>query len=85
MACIGEAADAARVRPRLSLGLHLDLGEWLYRGDRWECTYLRVQLDDEGAVRTETARQLAAFRRLVGCDPTHLDSHQHVHREEPAR
>ena len=30
-------------------------------------------------------RQLADFRRLVGGDPTHLDSHQHVHREEPLR
>src|SRR5207248_5177743 len=25
------------------------------------------------------------FRRLVGRDPTHLDSHQHVHRDEPIR
>jgi len=31
------------------------------------------------------ARQLATFRRLVRQPPTHLDSHQHVHREEPAR
>jgi predicted glycoside hydrolase/deacetylase ChbG (UPF0249 family) len=31
------------------------------------------------------ARQLEAFRRIVGANPTHLDSHQHVHREEPVR
>jgi chitin disaccharide deacetylase len=30
-------------------------------------------------------RQLAAFDRLLGRQPTHLDSHQHVHRNEPAR
>jgi chitin disaccharide deacetylase len=25
------------------------------------------------------------FRRLVGKVPTHIDSHQHVHRREPVR
>jgi predicted glycoside hydrolase/deacetylase ChbG (UPF0249 family) len=33
----------------------------------------------------EVARQLTTFRRLVGKDPTHLDSHQHVHLREPLR
>ena len=28
---------------------------------------------------------LAAFRQLAGGDPTHLDSHQHVHLREPLR
>jgi chitin disaccharide deacetylase len=36
-------------------------------------------------VTEEAARQFAAFRRLVGRDPTHLDSHQHVHLREPVR
>jgi predicted glycoside hydrolase/deacetylase ChbG (UPF0249 family) len=36
-------------------------------------------------VTEEAIRQLAAFRRLVGRDPTHLDSHQHVHLREPVR
>jgi chitin disaccharide deacetylase len=81
----GEAAEAAAERPRLSVGLHFDLGEWLCRNGDWECTYLRVPLDDEEAIRKELDRQLRAFRRLVGRDPTHLDSHQHVHREEPVR
>jgi predicted glycoside hydrolase/deacetylase ChbG (UPF0249 family) len=31
------------------------------------------------------ARQLGAFRHLTGREPTHIDSHQHVHRDEPAR
>src|SRR5262249_28210362 len=34
-------------------------------------------------VRAEVDRQLAAFRDLTGFDPTHIDSHQHVHRREP--
>ncbi len=79
------AAAAALERPELSVGLHLDLGEWAFREDAWECTYLRVPLDDEAAIRAETERQLRVFRRLLDRDPSHLDSHQHVHRGEPAR
>ena len=30
-------------------------------------------------------RQLLQYRQLMGSDPTHLDSHQHVHRHEPVR
>jgi predicted glycoside hydrolase/deacetylase ChbG (UPF0249 family) len=37
------------------------------------------------AIAAEVAWQLAEFRRLTGQDPTHVDSHQHVHREEPVR
>ena len=33
----------------------------------------------------ELEAQLAAFIRLTGRGPSHLDSHQHVHRHEPAR
>jgi predicted glycoside hydrolase/deacetylase ChbG (UPF0249 family) len=29
-------------------------------------------------------RQLELFRKLVGRDPTHLDSHKHVHEADPA-
>jgi predicted glycoside hydrolase/deacetylase ChbG (UPF0249 family) len=80
-----EAAAYGRRRPALSLGLHCDLGEWAYRSSAWVPLYEVVPLDDPSAVREEAARQLAAFRRLVGRDPTHLDSHQHVHRREPVR
>jgi predicted glycoside hydrolase/deacetylase ChbG (UPF0249 family) len=79
------AASAALERPALGVGLHVDLGEWAYADGVWNCTYARVPLDDEGAVRVEVDRQLRAFRRLLDRDPTHLDSHQHVHREEPLR
>jgi predicted glycoside hydrolase/deacetylase ChbG (UPF0249 family) len=80
-----EAAAYARAHPRLSVGLHLDLGEWAVRGGEWVPLYQVVSLDDDAAVQAEVARQLAAFRRLVGRDPTHLDSHQHVHRSGPAQ
>jgi len=79
-----EAARAlARARPRLAIGLHVDLGEWVYRSGSWHATYQVVDTGDAGAVRREVARQLAAFERIVGGPPTHLDSHQHVHRAEP--
>jgi predicted glycoside hydrolase/deacetylase ChbG (UPF0249 family) len=80
-----EAADYARRRPGLSLGLHLDLGEWVYRDGTWEPLYEVVPLNDDAAVADEVSRQLAAFGRLTGTDPSHLDSHQHVHLREPVR
>src|SRR3712207_643563 len=80
-----EAAAYAREHRDLSVGLHLDLGEWVYREGTWMAAYEVVPADEVTAVTEETARQLAAFRRLVGRDPTHLDSHQHVHLREPAR
>ncbi len=81
------AAAAAYVRNggRLDLGLHVDLGEWTSRNGQWVAVYEVVPVDDEVAVRAEVERQLEAFRQLTGRDPSHLDSHQHVHREEPVR
>jgi predicted glycoside hydrolase/deacetylase ChbG (UPF0249 family) len=80
-----EAAAYAREHPDLSLGLHLDLGEWACRGGEWVALYEVVPLTDGAAVAGEVAAQLAAFQRLAGRAPTHLDSHQHVHLREPAR
>ena len=80
-----EAAALAASRPALSLGLHLDLGEWSFRDGQWLQTDHVVSLNDANAVAAEIDRQIEAFRRLTGRDPTHLDSHQHVHRHEPAR
>lgn len=81
-----EAAAWARLdHPRLGLGLHLDLGEWAQRDGGWEPVRAVVDTDDAAAVANEIARQLGRFRELVGRDPTHLDSHQHVHRHEPVR
>ena len=80
-----EAAAYGRTHPALSLGLHLDLGEWIYRDGAWVALYQVVPLDDRVAVAREVAAQLAKFRELVGQAPTHIDSHQHVHRNEPVR
>jgi predicted glycoside hydrolase/deacetylase ChbG (UPF0249 family) len=79
------AAAYARQYPNLSVGLHLDLSEWACRDGKWVCLYEVVRLDDAAALREEVARQLTAFRRLMDRDPSHLDSHQHAHREEPVK
>ena len=79
-----EAAAAyARGRPALGLGLHVDLGEWAFRNGQWLALYERVPPDDASAVEAEVRGQLERFRTLVGRDPDHLDSHQHVHQREP--
>jgi predicted glycoside hydrolase/deacetylase ChbG (UPF0249 family) len=80
-----EAAAYGRDHPALSLGLHVDLCEWAYRDGGWVPVYQVVAVEDAAAVAAEVTRQLDAFRRLTGHNPTHLDSHQHVHREEPVR
>ncbi len=67
--------------PGLAIGLHVDLGEWEYRDDGWVASYERVDTDDPDAVAREVADQLVRFERLVGGPPTHLDSHQHIHRD----
>ena len=62
------AADAvrlAREHPALSVGLH-------YVEDGPE-------IDEPGHVARTFAAQLARFRELTGADPTHVDSHHHVH------
>src|SRR5207244_8461302 len=74
-----------RSHRELSLGLHVDLGEWVYRGGSWVPRYQVVALDDPGAVADEVDRQIAIFRDFVREDPTHIDSHQHVHIREPVR
>ena len=80
-----HAAEAALWRRELSVGLHIDLGEWQLVCGEWIPVYEIVPLDDADAVRAEIGRQLEAFRQLLGHDPSHLDSHQHVHRLEPVR
>lgn len=78
------AAEYARAHPRLGVGLHVDLGEWIYRDGEWQLLYQVVDLTDAAAVHAEIRRQLDAFRRLLGRDPDHIDSHQHVHRQGAA-
>ncbi|MDH3732266.1 MAG: ChbG/HpnK family deacetylase [Gemmatimonadota bacterium] len=81
----GSAAAISAEHPGLSVGLHIDLGEWVYRGGEWTPKYEVVDLSDPASVRNEVEAQLDLFRGLLGADPTHLDSHQHVHLTEPVR
>jgi predicted glycoside hydrolase/deacetylase ChbG (UPF0249 family) len=69
-----HGARLAARHPELGVGLHWDLDED-HLGDP-------VALDDASAVRRELARQVAAFERLMGGRPTHVDSHHHVHRRD---
>ena len=80
-----DAAELSRHRPNLDLGLHLDFGEWSYRDGNWVELYHTAPADDPAAIAHEIERQLNAFRQLIGRDPTHLDSHQHAHRQDPIR
>jgi chitin disaccharide deacetylase len=77
-----EAAAYAKQHPDLAVGLHLDLGEWVNAGGEWQAVYERA-LDVPEETRAEIRAQLERFRALLGRDPTHLDSHQHVHRDQP--
>lgn len=79
-----EAAELARQNPRLSVGLHIDLCEWTEDGGEWRPLYEVVPPGDAVRVRHEIIRQFEVFEQLMGKSPTHVDSHQHVHREGPA-
>jgi predicted glycoside hydrolase/deacetylase ChbG (UPF0249 family) len=79
-----EAAAYCRANPELGVGLHIDLGEWVFENGEWVSAYEVVSLTDANAIAAAVESQLDSFRELVGRDPTHLDSHQHVHRQEPA-
>jgi chitin disaccharide deacetylase len=80
-----HAARSARGHPEMSVGLHLDLGEWVYRDGAWVAVYEVVDTEARGAVAEELEHQLALFHSLMSAPPTHLDSHQHVHQREPVR
>lgn len=80
-----SAAAYARNHPDLSIGLHLDLGEWVCVRQEWVPLYSVVDTADSVAVAGEVWRQISEFQHLLDRPPTHLDSHQHVHRQEPVR
>src|SRR3569623_552845 len=65
-----EAAELARQHPSLSVGLHLDLGEWEYK-DEWVPKYQVVDESDAAAVLKEVTAQLEKFEELTGRGPTH--------------
>jgi predicted glycoside hydrolase/deacetylase ChbG (UPF0249 family) len=69
-----QAVRLAAERPRLSLGLHVNFTNEAQR---------LVEFDDPETCREELLRQFDRFVELTGRLPTHLDSHQHVHRRRP--
>jgi chitin disaccharide deacetylase len=71
-----EAVRLARARPGLSVGLHVNFTNEAQR---------LVDLEDREACRAALRAQYARFLELVGQKPTHLDSHQHVHRHHMRR
>ena len=79
------AAERAGEFPDLAIGLHIDLGEWNYEEGDWTLAYSHCDSDDREAVEAECRAQLERFRALLDRDPTHLDSHQHVHESEPLK
>jgi chitin disaccharide deacetylase len=79
------AAVASARAENLPLGLHIDLGEWEHLDGEWHPRYEVMPAPTPETVAAELAWQLDRFERLVGRAPTHLDSHQHAHREEPVR
>jgi len=71
-----EAVAMAAARPGLSLGLHVNFTNEAQR---------LVEFDDPEVCRRELRRQFDHFVALTGGLPTHLDSHQHVHRRPPCQ
>lgn len=78
-----EAARYARRHAELAVGLHVELQDWRVRRLTWSRARSARRLQS-GAAK-ELREQVDAFRRLVGRDPTHLDSHHHRHRIESLR
>lgn len=80
---VEQAAEYCR-RPdnELSVGLHFDAGEWFFDGVEWQPCYEVVDVEDVQRTLAELHRQLDQFCTLVGRIPTHIDSHQHVHRRD---
>jgi chitin disaccharide deacetylase len=66
-----QAARLARENASLSVGLHA-----CFVDERHESS-------DPVACRHVLDEQLRRFRELLGREPTHLDSHHHVHVEQP--
>jgi predicted glycoside hydrolase/deacetylase ChbG (UPF0249 family) len=68
---VSEAVAISRDYPELSIGLHWDV---------WGEDEREFDMGNVAAVRDEFCRQVDDFRRLLGREPTHLDSHRHAHR-----
>jgi predicted glycoside hydrolase/deacetylase ChbG (UPF0249 family) len=67
-----EAVRIAAELPDLSVGLHVNFTN---EASRW------FDIDDPALCRQELYRQFDRFVELMGRLPTHIDSHQHIHRD----
>lgn len=74
MPAASEAVELARASPRLGVGLHVALTDE-------DCSPL-VEFEDAAACIREIEAQIRAFRERLGRLPTHIDTHQNVHRDE---
>jgi chitin disaccharide deacetylase len=72
-----EAAGYGREHPGLGVGLHADLDRPLVGERLWTRVRRLVARDLEA--------QIERFRRLMGRNPTHIDSHHHRHRDPRLR
>jgi predicted glycoside hydrolase/deacetylase ChbG (UPF0249 family) len=80
-----EAAATYSRRSSLSVGLHVDLGEWEHRDGEWHALYELPAEQTPDGIAAEVRRQAERFERLTGRSPTHIDSHQHIHHSGPVR
>jgi predicted glycoside hydrolase/deacetylase ChbG (UPF0249 family) len=79
-----EAVARSHERPRLGVGLHVEVGRW--RTSRFPRRGSARSADAvRRLAREDLRRQLDRFRLLVGREPSHLDSHQHRHLAELVR
>jgi chitin disaccharide deacetylase len=74
MPAAAEAAALARKAPELGVGLHVTMTDE-------ECRPL-VDFDDAASCGRAIETQIEAFFSALGRLPTHLDSHQNVHRDK---
>jgi chitin disaccharide deacetylase len=72
MPAAAAAAELARERSELSVGLHVD-----FTG---EGTPAPADIDDVTSCAVEIRAQVERFEDLLGRPPTHVDSHHHIHR-----
>lgn len=71
-----EAVGLARARPQVSVGLHVNFTNEAQR---------LVEFDDPPVCRAALREQFDRFCDLMGRKPSHLDSHQHIHRRRPCQ
>ncbi len=74
MPAVAEAAAMAKEAPELGVGIHVALTDE-------NCNTL-VDFDDGPACEREIELQIQTFFSALGRLPTHIDSHQNVHRDQ---